>query len=511
MSKKASDISENSRRIARNTGMLYIRMLLMLFIGLFTSRIILGSLGVEDYGIYNAVGGLATVFTFMTGSISTAIVRFLTCEMGRGDDSRLKRVFAASLSVQTVIAVLLVLVIETAGAWLLGGRMKIPEGREGAAFFVMHMSAASLAVNMLAVPYNAVIIARERMGAYGVLSLLEAFLKLSVALCLLKSGSDRLRTYAALMLAVAVTVRFTYSAYCRRHFEESRCRPSWDMQLFREIFSFAGWNFFGTGPYMLNTQGVNIVSNVFFGVTVNAARGVATQVEGIVKQFVSNMLTAFNPQITKSWASGDRDYCFMLAGKASKYAFLIILTVLLPVSLESAYLLRLWFGKVPEYAALFVSLSFCTLLEMVVNPLHTIQLATGRVKRYFLISGGFSYLGLPLVWLAFRLGAPAFSAYPVFFGVYFVVSVLRILIIHSETAFPLGDYLRLLSRLVAVAALSAPLPLALRFSMGEGFARLVLVVLSSGMSIFLSSWLLVLTPGEKAFVTDRLSGLLRRR
>ena len=509
MAPRREDISDSSSRIARNTVMLYFRMLLMLFVGLYTSRVILRSLGVDDYGIYNAVGGLVTVFTFITGAISTATQRFLTYEMGRGDGDRLRRVFGASVFIQILISLVLVLLVETAGAWFLHHRMDIPAGRMDAASFVLHTSVAVLVLNLLSVPYNAVILAHEKMGAYALISLMEAFFKLAVALLLAWSPFDKLRSYALLMLAVAFLTRLVYGIYCRRHFTESRGLPSWDPPLFSEMLSFALWSFFGSGSYILNTQGVNVVSNLFFGVAVNAARGVATQVEGMVKLFISNMLTAFNPQITKSWASGDRDYCFLLARKASKYAYLIILTLMLPLCLESHKLLELWLVDVPEYADLFVSLGFCTLLEMVVNPLHTIQLATGKVRRYFLLTGGVSYLLLPMVWLAFRLGAPAWSAYPLFFLVYLLTGGLRLALVHRDTGFPVGIYLKLLLRLAAVTLCAVPLPLALRLGMPEGLPRLALVLLTSVSAVLPASWLLALTPGEKAVVRSRL-GRLRK-
>lgn len=509
MAPERKDISENSSRIARNTVMLYFRMLLMLFIGLFTSRVILRNLGETDYGIYNVVGGVVTVFTFITGAISTATQRFLTFELGRGDRDRLRRVFGASVFIQILISLVLVLLVETAGAWFLHHRMNIPADRMDAATFVLHTSLGVLVLNLLSVPYNAVILAHEKMGAYALISLLEAFLKLAVALLLMCSPFDKLRSYALLMLAVALVTRLAYGTYCRRHFPESRDLPSWDPPLFSEMLSFALWNFFGSGSYILNTQGVNVVSNLFFGVTVNAARGISTQVEGMVKLFISNMLTAFNPQITKSWASGDRDYCFLLARKASKYAYLIILTLMLPLCLESHKLLELWLVDVPEYADLFVSLGFCTLLEMVVNPLHTIQLATGKVRRYFLLTGGVSYLLLPLVWLAFRLGAPAWSAYPLFFLVYLLTGGLRLALVHRDTGFPVGIYLKLLLRLAAVTFCTLPVPLALRLGLPEGILRLVLVLGSSVLAALASAWLLVLSPGEKAVVRSRL-GRLRK-
>ena len=325
-------LSEDSKRIARNTLLLYVRMLLLLFIGLFTSRVVLAALGETDYGVYNAVGGMVTVFTFLTASISSAISRFLAFELGKGGDAiRMRKLFSAGIAIQLVFALVLVILAETAGLWFLHHRMNIPDGRMGAAEIVLQCSLVALVIQLLAIPYNAAIIAREKMSAFAFISLLEAGLKLAVALMVKYCLNDRLVLYAFLMAAVALVVRMSYGYYCRRHFPESRGKLIVDRSFLREIFSFSGWNFFGSSSYVLNTQGVTILVNIFFGVALNAARGVALQIENIAKQFVSNFLTAINPQITKSWASGNRDYCFSLVVKGVKFSLLVILAFFLPL------------------------------------------------------------------------------------------------------------------------------------------------------------------------------------
>lgn len=509
MTTNNGNISANSGRIAKNTILLYFRMLLMLFIGLFTSRVILQALGVNDYGVYNVVGGVVAVFTFVTNSISNSIVRFLTYEIGRGDADKLRKVFFTSVIIQMMIALVVALLVETVGMWLLHNKLDVPEGSMDVASVVLHCSLGVLMVNLLAVPFNASIIAHEKMGAYAAISILEALLKLSVALLLFLSPYNKLKSYAVLMLIVAVIVRLVYGTYCRRHFPESRVGLKWDSDMVGEISGFALWSFFGSGAYVLNMQGISIVLNIFFGVVVNAARGIATQVEGIVKQFVTNMLTAFNPQITKSWASGDKDYCFVLVTKASKYVYLIILTIMLPLSLESEILLRLWLGQVPEYATLFVTLTFCTLLELVANPLHTLQLATGRVRNYFLLTASVSYLVLPLLCLAFRFGAPPQWAYYSFFSVYLLVGVLRVFYVHRQTGFPLAPYLSMMLRLALVTCCTLPLPLAIRIFMSQGLLRLLVVCLLSWSAAALSVWMLALSRGEKDYVRSKVK-LIRK-
>ena len=493
---------KNGRRVARNAAMLYCRMFLLMFIGLFTSRVVLRELGVEDYGIWNAVGGVVTMFTFVTTAISSAISRYLAYELGRSDREKLRRVFSTGLMVQLLLCLVLAVLVETVGLWMVDAKMVIPEPRAGAARFVLHCSLGVLVLNMLSVPFNAAIIAHERMSAFAYISVGEALLKLLTAVLLGVSAFDKLETYALLMLAVALLVRVTYGIYCRRNFEECGARPKFDRPLFREMAGFAGWNFLGSGTNVLNVQGSNLLVNLFFGVAVNAARGVAAQVELVVKQFATNFLTALNPQITKSWAAGDREYCWSLVAKGAKFAYLAILLFLLPVVLEADMLLRLWLVDVPDGAVLFVRLTMLALLvDMTGNPLLTLQLATGKVRRYYLLTGLLSLLCLPAVWLAFRLGAGAEWAYVCLTAVYFAVLALRLEFARRDAGFPVGRFLReVMLRLIVLTALSSVLPLLVRVLMAEGALRLVLVCGLSWISVAVCAFGFVLTPGERVLL-----------
>ena len=489
-------------------------MFLLMLIGLFTSRVVLRTLGVDDYGTYNVVGGVVTVFTFLTTSISAAISRFLAVGLGGGDSVRLRRIFSTGVLIQLGLSLLLVLLVETAGVWWLNHRLVIPEGRLEAARWVLQCSLGVLVVNLLAVPYNAAIIAHERMSAFAVISLGEALLKLGVALLLYVSPFDKLVSYAVLMLAVAVLVRAAYGFYCRRQFAESRGRLVWDRALMREMTAFAGWSFFGSSAYVFNTQGVNQVVNLFFGVAVNAARGIVLQVENIVKQFVSNFLTAVNPQITKSWAAGKRDYCFSLVNKGAKYSWLVILVFFVPVLGEAEWLLDLWLGpdKVPPHAATFLRLTLVGLLaDLVGNPLLTLVQATGRVKKYYLVTGLTSYLGLPLVWLAFRLGAGPAWAYIIFIAVYLTVLVQRIVIAHRLADFPVKPFLRLILLLVMTTCFALVFPIVLRGLDWAPLWRLLLGTLLGWACIAHYSWYYLLTAGERGFILRKVGKYLPDR
>ena len=499
-------MSEDSKRIARNTLLLYVRMLLLLFIGLFTSRVVLAALGETDYGVYNAVGGMVTVFTFLTASISSAISRFLAFELGKGGDAiRMRKLFSAGIAIQLVFALVLVILAETAGLWFLHHRMNIPDGRMGAAEIVLQCSLVALVIQLLAIPYNAAIIAREKMSAFAFISLLEAGLKLAVALMVKYCLNNRLVLYAFLMAAVALVVRMSYGYYCRRHFPESRGKLIVDRSLLREIFSFSGWNFFGSSSYVLNTQGVTILVNIFFGVALNAARGVALQIENIAKQFVSNFLTAINPQITKSWASGNRDYCFSLVAKGVKFSLLVILAFFLPLYFEAECALDLWLAKVPAHSADFVRLALVGLLvDMVGNPLLTLILATGKVRNYYLLTGLTSYLCLPLAWLAFKLGAPVEWSYVSFILIYLIVLLERFVMARRIASFPLGKFFRSLAPMLQVFALAFALAFMAHLLMPQGILRLLLVCTVSWLALLGFTCLLALTPGERAFLTRKL-------
>ena len=514
MPQAAGQLSENSRRIARNTLLLYFRMFLLMLIGLFTSRVVMRTLGIDDYGVYNVVGGVVTVFTFLTTSISAAISRYLAVGLGEGDPVRLRRIFATGVLIQLGLSLLLVLLVETAGLWWLNHRLVIPDGRLDAARRVLQCSLGIMVVGLLAVPYNAAIIAHERMSAFAVISLGEALLKLGVALLLYVSPFDKLVSYAVLMLAVAVLVRVAYGLYCRRHFAESRGRLVWDGALMREMTAFAGWSFFGSSAYVFNTQGVNQVVNLFFGVAVNAARGVALQVENIVKQFVANFLTAVNPQITKSWAAGDREYCFGLVRKGAKYTWLVILLFFIPVLGEAELLLDVWLGpdKVPPHAPAFLRLTLvCLLVDLVGNPLVTLVQATGRVKRYYLITGLTSYLGLPLVWLAFKLGAGPAWAYVIFIAVYLTVLVQRILIARRLTDFPVRPYLQLILLLTMTTCFALVFPILLRGTGLEPGWRLLLGTALGWAAVAHYSWYFMLTAGERGYILRKVGRFLPDR
>lgn len=394
------DSTLNNKRIAKNTLLLYCRMLFLMAVSLYTSRVVLNALGVEDFGIYNVVGGIVAMFTVLSGSLSAAISRFITYELGKGDQSNLNKIFSSAVTIQLSLAGIIILLAETIGLWFLNVKMNIPEIRMEAANWVFQFSILTFAINLISVPYNASIIAHEKMSAFAYISILEAVGKLTIAYLITISPMDKLIFYAILMCVVALLIRFTYANYCKRHFSECSYHPTWDKQLLKQMFGFAGWNFIGASSAILRDQGGNILINLFAGPTVNAARGIAFQVYHAVQSFVSNFMIALNPQITKSYASKDYSYMMLLIHQGARLSFYILLLLSLPILINTSFILNLWLKDVPDYTVLFVQLTLVfAMSESLSNPLITAQLATGNIRNYQIIVGGIQMLNLPISYL----------------------------------------------------------------------------------------------------------------
>ena len=464
------NLSENSRRIARNTVLLYFRMFLLMAVGLYTSRVVLRSLGQIDFGVYGAVAGVVTLFTILTASMSGAISRFITFELGKNGD-RLKLVFSTAVSIQLLLAAAIVLLADPIGLWWLNHKMVIPPDRLVAARWVLHFSVLSLVVQLVSVPYNAAIIAHERMDAFAGISIFEGLGKLLVAYLLMVSAGDRLILYAALLAGVSLATRLLYGIFCRRHFEETRYGWKLDKRLFSEMFSFAGWDFIGSGASILRDQGGNQLLNLFYGPVTNGAWLLAAQVNSTVQKFVTSFTTAINPQITKSFAAGDKAYMMELIFKGSRV---------------SVYLLLL--------------------VEAVSYTMITAMLATGKIRNYQLLVGGLMLLNFPISWLCLKLGAPASCIYWVAICIAFCCLSARLYMLHGMIGLPVGRFLRevFLNELcVVLTAMAAAWALSLLLPLEQPWGFLVHAtasVLIAGLTIFL----LGMNKAERAFWTHKL-------
>lgn len=397
--------SANNKRIAKNTLFLYFRSILLILITLYTSRVILQSLGVKDFGIYNVVGGVVAMFSMLSGSMHTATQRFLTFALGKKDFANLKKVFMTSISIHIALGAILVVLLEVAGTWFLYNKMNIPAERINVAFWVLQFSIATFFINVISVPYNAAIIAHEKMATFAYISILDGLLKLGIAFAIVYTPYDRLIMYALLMFGLSLLDRILYTMYSHCHFEETRhVKLGIEKGLFQEMFSFAGWNLFGSGSRLLRNQGVDILLNMFFGVTINAAKGLSNQVHHAVYQFITNFQTAVNPQLTMSVAQTDFKRTHTLIIQGSRFSFYLMCLMSIPLIIVTPQVLSIWLTEVPEYTVEFVRwtlvyLLWDTLSRFLINAI----LAYGQIKTYQIIVGGTKFLVLPLayIWLKF--------------------------------------------------------------------------------------------------------------
>lgn len=431
-------------RIAKNTLMLYVRMLVLMLVGLYTSRVVLEALGEDDMGIYSVVGGVVAMFTIISGALNSAVSRFITFEMGKGEKAQLNKVYSTTVTIQLILGAIVVILAEPIGIWFINNEMTIDQARIPEAVMVLHFSLAAFVVNLMSVPQMASITAHEKMSAYAYIGILDAFLRLSTALLIMNSSGDRLVQYAALMMVTVILVRIAYGVYCRRNFEECRYRPVFDRPLIREMFSFAGWNFVGVASGVLRDQGGNILVNLFSGAAgtaVNAARGMAVQLNGAVQGFVTNFMTAVNPQITKSYAAGEYSYMFTLVRKSSRMSFYLLLMLVMPLILNTEIVLGVWLKDVPAHTTLFVQLFLVfALSESLSNPMITAMLATGRIRNYQLVVGGIQLLNIPISYICLKMGAIPEVTVMVAIGLSQICLWARLIMLSRATGFPIGDF-----------------------------------------------------------------------
>lgn len=484
------DYSQQTRRIAKNTLMLYFRMMFLMLLGLFTSRIVLEALGESDYGIYNVVGGVVAMFTIISGSLTTAISRFITFELGKGEGARLKDVYSTSVIVQVILAIIIVVIVEPCGLWFIDNKMTIEPDRVEAARYVLHFSLLSFVVNLMSVPQMAVITAHEKMSAYAYIGIIDGLLRLGTALLISVYASERLVLYSILMLLTVLIVRLCYVVYCRRNFPAVRFKPIYDKTLLREMFSFAGWDFIGTSSGVLRDQGGNILVNVFFGTVTNAARGVAVQLSSAIQGFVTNFMTAVNPQITKSYAAGDYQYTFSLVRKASRMSYYLLFIFALPLLFNTDFVLNIWLKEVPEdtlnFVRLFLVFSLC---ESMARPLVTALLARGKIRNYQIIVGGLQLLNLPVSYLFLKFGYPAEITVVVSIVISLICLFVRLIIMRVQIDFPVKNFIvRVCFNVITVTAAAMIIPLAIfRYipdTIAGGICGLIIVFVCAALSIF---------------------------
>ena len=501
----------NNKRIAKNTIVLYLRMFLLMFVGLYTSRINLQSLGIDNFGVYNVVAGFVVMFSSVTGSFSNAISRFVQVELGKKNISRLKTIYSTSINIQLLLGGLVAIVGEIVGMWFLYNKLQIPAECLEAAKWVLHFSIISFVIGLLCVPNNACIIAHEKMSAFAYISLLEAFMKLAVAYVVFITPFDKLVTFGFLIMFNQFVIRFIYIYYCKKHFEECKYFIVWDSGLLKEMSKFIGWNFLTQFAFVLNVQGINMLLNIFFGVTVNAARGIANQVNNAVVQFINNFMMAAMPQITKTYAAGDRQKSFSLVCMSSKFGYFLMFLLSLPILIETDTILKIWLKNPPDYSVDFVRWSLAaSLTTLFGNPLFHIMMADGRIKTFQLVLSIVNFIPFPLTWLFFHLGFPVISAYVIYFVVYFLLIFVRYLLVYKVLMLPVKDYIiDVVGRVSVVSFLASMFPLILTLFMEQTILRLVIVIISSIISTLIAIYVVGLLKEEKELIVNIIKKRLK--
>ena len=496
------DTSENNKRIAKNTILLYVRMLFIMVVQLFTSRIVLNTLGVVDYGIYNVVGGIVTMFAFLNGAMVTSTQRYITFELSRGDLHRLKEVFTTCVQIHFMISLIIIILGETIGLWFLYEKMVIPEERFSAAMWVYQLSILTMCVQVMSVPYNSDIVAHEQMGVFAAISVIEVVLKLAVVYMLVIGDFDKLILYAILIAAIQLLIRFFYTKYCNNHFPESILIRAFDKQLVKEMGKFMGWNIWGNLAATLFGTGINLLLNVFFGPVVNAARAIAVQVETTIANFSTNFLMAVNPQITKLYAQDNLQDMHKLLFRASKFTFMLLLVLSLPVMIEAEMILKIWLNIVPDYTVIFLRLLLCiAIVDSIARPLMTAAAATGDVKIYQSLIGGILLSIVPIAYVVLKLGGSPESVYIVHLVVCIIAFLTRLWVIKPMIKLSLRLYFSsVIIRCLTILVVSLPLCLLIKHLLPIGIVPTIIDCFGCVVIALVVSYLLGLTSGERQFV-----------
>ena len=506
------DYSSLNKRIAKNTLFLYGRMIIIMLITLYTSRVILQTLGVDDFGIYNLVGGIAAMFQFLNGTLADATQRYITVEIGRDERGNVNKVFSTCLTLHFILGIIVIILAEPIGLWLIHNKLIIPAERLVAVSWVFHFSIISLFFLIISVPYNALIIAHERMKAFAMISIIDVVGKLIIAYALLIGGIDRLILYGLLMLLIQVFMRFLYTYYCRHNFIESKYRYCWDRSLIKEMTGFASWTIIGNLAFVCVTQGISVLLGMFFQPAVNAARGIAVQVQYAVSNFVRNFQTAVNPQITKNYASNQLTEMHSLIFRSSRLSFYLVLLPLVLIFLEADILLKLWLSTVPDFTVgMLRILLLIVCMNTLSNPIGVAIKATGKIRAFELFAVSIYLLVLPISYVLYRLGFSPLASFVVYLIIEIIAFITKLYITGKHVEFSLSQYLRnVFISILIVTLFTIPLPIIVSLSMDTSLIRLLLVTIITMLCGFISIVLFGITPNERRFFANSMRSIISR-
>lgn len=496
---------QNNKRIAKNTAFLYVRMILVLFVSIYTTRVVLNALGVVDYGINNVVAGFVSMFAFLNTSMANGIQRFYNFTLGKKDEYGIKNVYNTAFQIQAVLALCILLLLETIGLWYMYNEMQIPAERFQTALWVFQFAVASTVLLILQAPYASAIMAYEKMNYYAYVGTIEVIIKLLIAYSLTKSDSDRLFLYGFLHFITSLILFLMYYIYAKTKFRDLKFEFAIHKELFKPMLSFSGWNIFGSFAYMLKGQGLNLLLNSFFGVVVNSARGVSNMIMSALQGFQSNVVIAFRPQIVKSYAAGNYQHVKKLFYSLSKISFLMLTILSAPVILELDYILKIWLGEaIPEYTKSFTLL---ILLNMIISSLNTplsqVVHATGKMKTYQLCTSIIVCSIVPVSWVFLKFGCAPNSVYFTSLGITAVNQIVCNIIVKKIFPYSLREYIKnVIIPCVIFIFTTLAIPYLVIKQFDESFIRLVITLIITVFTAILSAYFVVLNKNERNIILN---------
>lgn len=504
----------NNKRIAKNTLLLYVRMFFIMAVTLYTSRVILQILGIEDYGIFNVVSGIVAMVGILNSAMSSSMLRYYSFELGKGDPLQLRKTFSISMYIYILLCIIFFILAETIGLWFLNNKLVIPENRIGAANWIYQFSIISVINQLVSNPYNAAIISHERMKIYAYVSALEAILRLAIVFLLPFINFDQLATYGFLYMLLSIIVTTIYRIYCKKNFQECTLRRFKDKRLFIELLSYCGWNIFGASSALVKGQGLNILLNMFFNPAVNAARGIAYQINAAIQQFSSNFYTAVRPQITKYYAQGDIDNMYSLVFRSSKFSFYLILLLSLPIIIEMPFFINLWLGQIPEYVIPFSRLIIgITAVDAMAHPLMTTAHATGRIALYQSSVGITTIMNIPISYIVLKyFNAPPIIVYEISLFIAISCLFIRLWIVRRLLGFPVLKYIKeVLLVSLYIGLLSSIIPVFVHCNINKTVLNSIFVCLLSVFMVLFAVYFWGLKNDEKSFVKNIVTKKFKSR
>lgn len=500
-------MQNNNNRIAKNTFYLYIRLVVTTIIGLYTSRVVLKVLGIDDFGLYNVVGGVISMLAALGSTMSIASFRFMSIELGRNNIEELKQVFNSSIIIHFFLAIILLILAETLGLWFITNKIVVPEGRLTSVLWAYQFSILTCIVMIISAPYNNCLLVHEKMNAYALFSMLEAILKLIIVFLLGIGGIDKLIEYSFLIFCVQLFMRVLYGFYCSKNFIETKFSWQYNQLQLKKMLSFTGWNFISILANIGYTEGLNILLNIFFGPAVNAARAITVQVESKIALFGRNIQEAINPQIMKSYGANNLKYMNQLITNSSRYSFFLLYVIAFPLFILTDKILFYWLETVPEHTTIFVRLIiFAVIINALQNPLITATNAIGKIKIYNIVLG-LTLIGIiPIAYICLKLGAKAYIVFIIQIIFMIITLIIRVYFMVYLINFSVKLYIKqVLLSIFSILIISIPMYIFLELLPQESFIDFFIKGIFSFLLAILSIYFIGLNNDERIFIKSKIT------